>query len=281
MGGRASQHDRIEYEAVLSNEEVARYLECVAAGLRQRELRFEAGDASVALDISGNVKVEVEVTASGGGSSIEVEVSWPQSGSAGSAGPADLRVTPGGAANTLHDPYAGVTESYGDERLGTPAGQLPLPEALPAVEPGREDALYEETPDELADLAADDVPEADIERSLGEYPEPDDVFAENAEVAYESRAERAQPDTFITTAEGELRDQSDVAPDTALVEPLVEADESMGEASVGGAVSTPIIADDDMDPAAPAGGDEPEREAPRNAGAPFSEVTPEEFEERP
>jgi amphi-Trp domain-containing protein len=279
MGGRTSQHDRIEYEAVLSSDDVARYLERVAAGLRQRELRFEAGDDSVALDVSGNVKVEVEVTASGGESSIEVEVSWPQSGSAGSIEQAGLRVTPGGA-DTLRDPYAGVAETYEDERLGTPAGQLPLPEALPAVEPGREgDALYEEPPAQPSDLAAEDVREADIERSLEEYPEPDDVFAENAEVAYESRAERAQPDTFITTADGELREQSDLAPDTALVEPLVVADESMGEASVGGAVSTPVIADDDMDPAAPGGGDEPERDERRNAGAPFSEVTPEEFEE--
>jgi amphi-Trp domain-containing protein len=277
MGGRASQHDRIEYAAVLSSDDVARYLERVAAGLRQRELRFEAGDDSVALDVSGNVKVEVEVTASGSASSIELEMSWPESGSAGSVEQAGLRVMPGGA-NTLRDPYAGVTETYEDERLGTPAGQLPLPEAPPPVEPGPRTPL-DEAPEELSDLAAEDVPEADIERSLGEYPEPDDVFAENAEVAYESRAERAQPDTFITTADGELREQSDLAPDTALVEPLVEADESMGEASVGGAVSTPIIADDDMDPAAPGGGDEAEREEARNAGSPFSEVTPEEFEE--
>jgi amphi-Trp domain-containing protein len=280
MGGDTQHHDKIEYEAVLSAEDVARYLERVAAGLRGHELRFEAGDAAVTLDVSSSVKVEFEVKASTSESSIELEMSWPRSGSGGSPDAADFRVLTSGGADLLSDPYANVADTYEDERLGTPAGQLPLPEAPPAVEPGRDvDALYEEAPELPADLAAEDVSEADIERSLEEYPAPDDVFDENAAIAYESRAERAQPDTFITTADGELRDQSDVAPDTALVEPIVEADESMGEASVGGAVSTPAIADDDMDPAAPGGGDEPEREEARDAGSPFSEVTPDEFED--
>jgi len=175
---------------------------------------------------------------------------------------ASLRVVPGDTANGYDEDVDEGAATQRDARTGTPAGQLPLPE-------------------ELGDMAADDVREADIERSLEEYPEPDDVFAENSEVAFESRAERAQPDTFLTTAEGELRDASDLAPDTALVEPIVEADPSMGEEAVGGATSTPVVAEADLDPSDPIAdeGDLSQKNA-ENPGAPFSEVTPEEFDEQ-
>lgn len=70
---------------------------------------------------------------------------------------------------------------------------------------------------ELSDLAAEDLAEAEVEEAAAGGAEADDVFAENVEYAYEARAEMAQPDTFVTTAEGELRDASDVMPDTAIV----------------------------------------------------------------
>jgi len=223
------------------------------------------GNLSFPLQVSTNTNMHLE-----GGAERDVATERPS-----------LRVVPGDTANGYDEDGDEGDVTRLDKRTGTPAGQLPLPEVPEAVAPPAEE-IDNDPPGELGDIAADDVREADIERSLEEYPEPDDVFAENSETAFESRAERAQPDTFVATAEGELRDQSDVAPDTALVEPIVEADESMGEGSIGGAVSTPVVAEADLDPSDPVAdeGNLSQKNA-ANPGAPFSEVTPEEFEEQP
>jgi hypothetical protein len=184
-------------------------------------------------------------------------------------------VVPGDSTN--HSDDGDDDGNSGNEPTAAPPGQLPLPDALAPVAPA-EDAADAQLP-ELGEIAADDVPEDEVERSLNEYPEPEDVFAENSEIAFESRAERAQPDAFVMNAEGELLELVDLAPDTALVEPIVEADESMGEAAVGGAVSTPVVPEDELDPANPFGEEgELSQENAVNPGAPFSEVTPEEFE---
>jgi hypothetical protein len=224
--------------------------------VREHVIVVSPGNLSFDLDLWSNAKIDL--------------------GPSDRGGRPNLRVVPGDSTN--HSDDGDDDGSPRNERRGTPAGQLPLPEApapIASAAAGGANVLPE-----LGDMAADDVREADIERSLDEYPEPEDVFAENSEIAFESRAERAQPDTFITTAEGELRDQSDLAPDTALVEPIVEADESMGEAAVGGATSTPVVPESELDPTDPfAEEGESNQENARNPGAPFSEVTPDEFEE--
>lgn len=266
MGGTIKDSDKLEYEAVLSAEDAARYFERLAAGIRRHEMVVESEAASVALDISSNVRIELEVSARGDESSIEVEVSWHPD-EAGTLSRPELRVMPRYTSSFDDEGFGG------DQRLGTPAGQLPLPEVPVDLDP---QDIAHDPPGDLGDLAVDDVPDADVESALRENALPDDVFAENSEIAYESRAERVQPDTFMVTADGELRDNSDLLPDTALVEPIVQADESMGEASIGGAASTPVIADTDVDPASaavemdPDGGDA--------QIAPLTEVTPEEFD---
>ncbi len=233
--------------------------------LRGHVIVVAPGNLSFPLQVSTNTNMFLE-----GGAERGITTERPS-----------LRVVPGDTANGYDEDVGEGDVTQRDARTGTPAGQLPLPEAPEPVAPGPEE-IADEPPEELGDMAADDDFEADIERSLDEYPEPDDVFAENSEVAFESRAERAQPDTFLTTAEGELRDASDLAPDTALVEPIVEADPSMGEEAVGGATSTPVVAEADLDPSDPIAdeGDLSQKNA-ENPGAPFSEVTPEEFEELP
>jgi amphi-Trp domain-containing protein len=181
MAGKSKAREKLEYEAVLSAEDAARYFERLAAGMREHVMLVESGDSSVALDVSSNVKIELEVNADRKQSSIDVEVTWrPEDGEIISR--PGLRVVPGDTGNLLDDgDYEDAYSAY-SESGGVPDAQLPLPEEPP---PWERQQGTRQLQSDLAEAAVDDMRAYDIETPLDAYAGSDDVFAEAGEAAFE------------------------------------------------------------------------------------------------
>ncbi|MEX2225140.1 MAG: hypothetical protein WEB52_01675 [Dehalococcoidia bacterium] len=146
----ASRKKQSDYDRALADER-----EQTGAAVREHVIVVSPGNLSFDVDFWTNAKIALGA----GGDKAGVE----------STGKPRLRVVPGDTTN-----HFDRGDDRGDDdgnarrrgrRAGTAAGQLPLPDAPAGSlrEPG--------------EMAADDAREAD------------DVFAENSEIAFESRAE--------------------------------------------------------------------------------------------
>ncbi len=66
--------DKVKFSGTVSPQEAAQYLESIAKGLREGTMLLESGDASLSIDISDDVKIEIQGSgdAEKGKSSIEL-----------------------------------------------------------------------------------------------------------------------------------------------------------------------------------------------------------------
>ena len=89
--------DKIQFEGTVPAAEAAQYLESLARGLRERSMLLESGDSSVTLEVTDDVKIEIEVASGGekGKSSLELSVSWRQQRQDDVVPPAGLLIVPG------------------------------------------------------------------------------------------------------------------------------------------------------------------------------------------
>jgi len=91
--------DRVQFSGTVPAQEAAQYLESLAKGLRERTMLLESGDASVAIVIPDDVKIEIDVSADSekGKSTVDVSLSFRRR-EAESPAPGLLIVAGGAAA---------------------------------------------------------------------------------------------------------------------------------------------------------------------------------------
>ena len=66
--------EKVKFAGVVSPQEAAQYLESLAKGLRERTMLLESGDASLTIEVTDDVKIEIQGSgdAEKGKSSIEL-----------------------------------------------------------------------------------------------------------------------------------------------------------------------------------------------------------------
>jgi amphi-Trp domain-containing protein len=91
--------DKVGFSGTVSAEEAADYLDSLAKGIRERSMLLESGDTSLTLDLSDDVKIEVEASGDPekGKASVEVSLSWRQRRDEEVTPPARLTIVPGAA----------------------------------------------------------------------------------------------------------------------------------------------------------------------------------------
>jgi amphi-Trp domain-containing protein len=82
--------EKVKFSGVVSPQEAAQYLESLAKGLRERTMLLESGDASLTIEVTDDVKIEIEGSgdAEKGKSSIELTLTMRRK-------PAEVPVSPG------------------------------------------------------------------------------------------------------------------------------------------------------------------------------------------
>lgn len=68
--------EEVEYEATMSRQEAAAYLDALLAGLRGGHLEFRRGERALTLALPSHVELEVEAKGNATKGKIEVEIKW-------------------------------------------------------------------------------------------------------------------------------------------------------------------------------------------------------------
>lgn len=92
--------DKMHFAGSVPAEDVAGYLEAIARGIRERSMILESGDSSISVDVSDEMKFDLEISsdADKGKSSIELSIGWRARRDDEAALPAGLTIVPGAHA---------------------------------------------------------------------------------------------------------------------------------------------------------------------------------------
>jgi amphi-Trp domain-containing protein len=100
--------ERIQFSGTVSAQEAAQYLESLAKGLRERAMLLESGDSSITIEVSDEVKVEIDASASSekGKASIDVSLGWRARAQEEAAPPPGLLIIAGAHAADVPAAFA-------------------------------------------------------------------------------------------------------------------------------------------------------------------------------
>jgi amphi-Trp domain-containing protein len=74
--GEESPRGKLAFESSMERDEVATYLEAVAAGLRKGSIHFRQNDDALTLSPAARVDFEVKVTGKSSKEKLEIEIVW-------------------------------------------------------------------------------------------------------------------------------------------------------------------------------------------------------------
>jgi amphi-Trp domain-containing protein len=97
MSSKDSSKEKIQYAGTVPVQEAAQYLESIAKGLRERAMLLESGDTSMTVEVSDDVKIEIQASAAPekGKAAIDVSLSWRARQEEEAAAPPGLLIVPG------------------------------------------------------------------------------------------------------------------------------------------------------------------------------------------
>jgi len=100
--------EKVQFNAMVSAQEAAQYLESLARGMRERSMLLESGDSSLTVEVPDEVKLELEIASDGvkGKSNIDLSISWRQRREDEAASPAGLLILPGSNAQSEAPAFA-------------------------------------------------------------------------------------------------------------------------------------------------------------------------------
>jgi amphi-Trp domain-containing protein len=97
MASKDSSKEKVQFAGTVPAQEAAQYLESIAKGLRERAMLLESGDTSMNVEVTDDVKIEIQVSAAPekGKAAIEVSISWRAKQDEEIASPPGLLIVPG------------------------------------------------------------------------------------------------------------------------------------------------------------------------------------------
>jgi amphi-Trp domain-containing protein len=94
--------ERVEFSSTVTSEVASQHLEALATGLREHVMLIETGGQSLALDVSRDVRIELEAAADSKKSTIDVKITWTAEEGAEITRPT-LRVVPASVNGERYD----------------------------------------------------------------------------------------------------------------------------------------------------------------------------------